>query len=110
MSARKTDVNKETLNKIANRIIRSFSVEKIILFGSFANGKPRKDSDLDLFIVMKTRKRPAQRRIAVSRLFKDREMPMDFIVKTPAEIKARLAMGDHFIKTILEKGSVLYEK
>ncbi|MGB9006822.1 MAG: nucleotidyltransferase domain-containing protein [Candidatus Aminicenantales bacterium] len=110
MAAQRAYLNKKTLNKITDRIIRSFPIKKIILFGSHAYGRPRKDSDIDLFIIMESNKRPSERRIAISRLFKDREMPMDFIVKTPAEIRARLAVGDHFVKAVLAKGSVLYEK
>ncbi len=46
----------------------------------------------------------------ISRLFRDREFPMDSIVKTPSEVEERLAMGDYFIEKILEKGEVLYER
>lgn len=110
MTAQKIIANKEILNKIADKITQSFPVKKIILFGSYAYGKPRKDSDIDLLIIMESRKRSSERRIMISRLFRDREMPMDFIVRTPKEIEQRLKIGDYFIKKILEKGFVLYEK
>jgi hypothetical protein len=35
--------------------------------------------------------------------------PLDLLVRTPAKIKERLAMGDDFIKDILDRGKVLYE-
>ncbi len=35
--------------------------------------------------------------------------PLDLLVRTPSKIRERLAMGDDFIKEILEKGKVLYE-
>lgn len=103
-------LSKKVRKKIVERINRHFNSEKIILFGSYAYGTPGKDSDVDLFIVMKTRERPSKRRIEISRLFRDRQMPMDFIVKTPSEVKERLSMGDFFINRILKKGEVLYEK
>ena len=34
----------------------------------------------------------------------------DFIVYTPDEVRKREKLGDSFVKTILEKGAVLYEK
>jgi predicted nucleotidyltransferase len=100
----------ESLEKIKERITGKFKVEKIVLFGSYAYGKPRKDSDIDLFIIMETKKRPSERRIMVSRLFRDRESPMDFIVRTPTEVKRRLDMGDFFVKKILERGHIVYER
>jgi predicted nucleotidyltransferase len=106
----KLTLTPELLQQITHRITAVYPVNQIILFGSYAYGKPKKTSDLDLLIVMKTKKRPAERRVMVSRLFQDREIPMDFIVRTPEEINQRLALGDYFIKNILEKGTVLYEQ
>jgi len=37
-------------------------------------------------------------------------MPMDFVVKTPSEVSERLAIGDPFVKKIIEKGKILYER
>jgi len=34
---------------------------------------------------------------------------LDLLVRTPSKIRERLAMGDDFIKDILDKGKVLYE-
>ena len=42
-------------NKIADlseRIARQFQPERIILFGSYAYGQPRPDSDVDLLVVL----------------------------------------------------------
>ena len=35
--------------------------------------------------------------------------PVDLIVRTPQKVRERLAMGDDFIREILEEGKVLYE-
>jgi len=35
-----------------NRLIHEFNVEEIGLFGSFARGESRKDSDIDIFVKM----------------------------------------------------------
>jgi hypothetical protein len=34
----------------------------------------------------------------------------DFIVYTPEEVRERKKLGDPFVKNILEKGNILYEK
>jgi len=103
-------VTEMLLKEIADKIIQALKPEKIFLFGSYAYGKPMKDSDIDLLIIMESSERPAKRRIQVSQLFWDRPIAMDFVVKTPTEVEERLSMGDFFIKKILTKGKVLYDK
>ena len=44
---------KEELDKLKELIIRTVPVEQIWLFGSYAYGTPHKDSDLDLYVVVK---------------------------------------------------------
>ena len=100
----------EGLRTVVETIVRTFDPEKVILFGSYAYGKPHKYSDVDLFIVSEMNERPAKRRMMIGSLFRDRPFPMDFIVKTPSEVEERISMGDFFIKKILEKGKVLYER
>jgi uncharacterized protein len=98
------------IRKAAQKIVDEVDPEKIILFGSFAYGEPTPDSDVDLFIVMKTKLRPHARAILVSEVLSPRPFPVDIVVRTPAEIKERLRMRDCFIEEILSKGKVLYER
>jgi predicted nucleotidyltransferase len=41
------------LDTLKDIIINTVPVEQIILFGSYANGTPHKDSDLDLYVILK---------------------------------------------------------
>ncbi|MCK4824057.1 nucleotidyltransferase domain-containing protein, partial [bacterium] len=41
----------DTLQKIVDRIVKYYHPQKIILFGSYANGTPTEESDLDLLII-----------------------------------------------------------
>ncbi len=84
--------------------------EKIVLFGSYAYGVPNPHSDVDLLIVMKTRAALKERSWAVSRLLLPRPFPVDILVRTPKEIQASARSGDVFIKEILTRGKVLYER
>jgi len=54
--------------------------------------------------------RPIRLAAAISRACRPRFLPLDILVKTPAEVQRRLEAGDFFIKRILEKGQVLYER
>jgi len=103
-------VDASLLKEITRRIVAKVKPLKVILFGSYAYGKPNKDSDLDLFIIKNT-KLPASKRYAlVSSALNPRIMGMDFIVRTPKEIENRLSGFDPFLEEVLSKGKVLYEK
>lgn len=43
------------------------------------------------------------------RLAVETGFPLDLIVRTPAEVRRRLALGDFFLREIVDKGIVLYE-
>src|SRR4030042_2984056 len=60
----------EELRRIIEVLKRDYDPDKIILFGSLAEGDIHEWSDIDLFIVKKTTKRPIDRILEVSRLIK----------------------------------------
>ncbi len=103
-------ISRETITDIIMRIAEYFNPEKIIVFGSYAWGRPNKDSDLDLFIVMESTERPIKRAASIRHILKDRYVPMDIIVRTPEEIKHRMEIGDPFIRKILRDGQVIYAR
>ena len=95
------------VKEVIQDIIQEYKPEKIYLFGSFAWGKPTKDSDIDIFIIKKTKKDRIERQLEVRRIIKGR-LPVDILVYTPEEIEKRLKMKDFFIKDIIDKGKLLY--
>lgn len=95
------------IGNIVNKAAKEVKPLKIILFGSYAYGQPNKDSDVDLLFIKDTKLSRIKRYSWVSDKI-ERLFPMDILVKTPAEIKKRLAMGDPFYKEIFKKGKVLY--
>lgn len=96
------------IKKIINQIVEKYQPEKVILYGSFAHGNPHKDSDVDLFIIKKTKKPRTQRHLEVDRMLLDRSLPLDILVYTPREIAKRLLEGDFFIEDIIEHGKTIY--
>jgi predicted nucleotidyltransferase len=100
----------EKIQKIADKIAAEYKPEKIILFGSYAWGKPHRDSDLDFLIVKKTDDSAIKRSMDVDRLFFPREFAMDFLVYTPDQIEQRQKIGDPFMAAISNKGKILYAK
>ncbi len=103
-------VTRRLLSDISDRIVRAFHPQKVILFGSYAYGRPHVYSDVDLFVVMPSRERMAQRIIRVDEVARVPHLPMDVLVFTPAEVRARRAMGDPFVEEVMTRGKVLYER
>lgn len=82
--------------------------KKVILFGSFAYGKPVKGSDVDILVIMDTSLRSVEQAIEIRKTV-GTFFPLDLIVRTPKQIEDRLSKGDFFIREILDKGEILYE-
>ncbi|MBN1105256.1 MAG: nucleotidyltransferase domain-containing protein [Deltaproteobacteria bacterium] len=101
---------REVVQPIVRRIVSGYSPHKIILFGSYANGKADEDSDIDLLIIKDTEKPPLERWMEVKRLVRDRSRRASVspLVYTRNEIEDRLAMKDFFIQEVMEEGEVLY--
>ena len=96
------------IQKLVREIADKFQPDKIILFGSYAYGKPHRDSDVDLLVIMPAwneTSKACQIRLAVHHPF-----PLDLIVRTPENLRWRLAEEDWFLREVAEKGKVLYEK
>jgi len=103
-------ISEALIQQVTEKIVRECDPHKVILFGSFAMGKPRLHSDLDLFVIMDSDLRRDRRTVKISKLFPRRRFPMDIIVYTPEEVKNSLTRGNPFIRDILEKGRVLYAR
>jgi predicted nucleotidyltransferase len=95
---------------IVEKLVTGYSPQKVILFGSYAYGEPRPDSDIDLLVIKETPERFIDRWVTVRRLLSDptRTRPLEVIVLTPLEVSNRLDIGDQFVAEILERGEVLY--
>lgn len=88
---------------LAQEIREKFNPQKIILFGSYAYGKPKKGTDIDLFIVMDTDISVREQAVLIRRELRG-FIPIDIIVRTPQQVEERIKLGDFFIKKIIRDG------
>ena len=96
-------------NEIVERLA-PLEPEKIILFGSYAYGSPREDSDIDLFLLMKKPKEniEAKALFSLRDLMKKYKVGFDILSESKEFISKRV---DPFYKIdIMEKGKLLYGK
>ena len=105
---RGANIPMRVIRNFARAVADRFQPGKIILFGSYAYGKPHDDSDVDILVVM-----PARNELDMA--FKIHStllpcFPLDILVNRPDDLKARLEKGDSFLTEIVSKGKVLYEQ
>jgi HEPN domain-containing protein/predicted nucleotidyltransferase len=96
------------IRRLARQIAEKFRPQRIILFGSFAYGQPGPDSDVDILVVMPARNE--FRQACRIRHETDHPFPLDLVVRAPKNMKWRPKEGDWFLREIVGKGKVLYEK
>src|SRR5437870_184999 len=101
-------ISRRAIKKFADEVARRFKPRKIILFGSYAYGRPTQDSDVDLLVVMSGKGRPQDKALRI-RMAVEADFPMDLIVCSPAEMRRRISWGDWFLREIAEKGIALYD-
>ena len=105
------EVTPELIGYIVKKIVREIHPEKIILFGSYARGSFKKDSDLDLFIIKDSVESSRIMRRKVDSLLWGRRFPVDLIVRKPEEVEWNFkAKNPFYLNHIFKDGKVLYEK
>ncbi|HYQ87843.1 MAG TPA: nucleotidyltransferase domain-containing protein [Bacteroidota bacterium] len=102
--------SKHLIDQIVQKLRDQYKPERIILFGSYADGSQREDSDFDLLVIKDTDERFIDRFSTVREILSDpsRMIPLETLVLTPQELSERLARGDQFLQEILQTGHVLY--
>jgi predicted nucleotidyltransferase len=98
----------DTLIKI---IVETVPVEQIYLFGSYAYGTPHKDSDLDLYVVLKDeapmRELEAMDAIGLA-TYKDRNRPIDLLVHKKKKFLDRSTGMTTVEKVVSTEGIKIY--
>ncbi len=97
------------IKRYCDAIATAFEPQRIILFGSYAYGKPEADSDVDVLVVMPKSRRMGRRPSLRIREQINADFPVDILVRDPAFVAERLREGDTFLQQIFEKGRVMYE-
>ena len=101
-------INRRDIKKVCAKIASGFQPSKIILFGSYAYGRPALDSDVDLLVIMPHQGRSLDQAVKISSSI-EHQFPIDLIVRTPEEIEQRLQWNDFFLREVTEKGVVMYD-
>ncbi|MEW6621233.1 MAG: nucleotidyltransferase domain-containing protein [bacterium] len=102
-------VSQEQIDEIKTRIAENFKPQKIILFGSYANGTPTEDSDLDLLIIKDSNVPARIQSRKVRKILAGLKIPVDVIVKTAEEFETYKDIIGTIIYPANKFGKVIYE-
>jgi predicted nucleotidyltransferase len=98
----------ELEKKIVTRL-KPLNPDKIILFGSFAYGKPNPDSDLDLCLVMDTDLPKIKLKRRVRSLLQGIPFAKDILTPSTSEYKFYSEEYGSVYRQIHQKGKVLWQ-
>jgi len=100
---------KEDLLKISNIIVESFNVKKIILFGSYAKGTEKSDSDIDICILTDENIRKIEILRKIRRALYDYvSIPLDLLIYKTDEFYERAEKLKSIEREIKKEGVAIY--
>lgn len=102
-------ITQEQISEIIKRIVGNFKPQRIILFGSYANGTPTEESDLDLLVIKDSDIPSRLQNRKVRRILSDLRIPVDVIVKTSEEFQTYKDIIGTIIYPASKYGKVIYE-
>ena len=90
-------------------LVEQFHPEQVILFGSYAYGRPKTDSDVDLLIIKADGQSPVEDAIAIRRAWRPvrrvfGSLPFDLLVVSIEEHQRRLQHAAGFYDEIVQHG------
>jgi predicted nucleotidyltransferase len=91
-------------------LIERIQPEKVVLFGSYADGTATPQSDVDLLVIMESDLRRDQRQEAISQALRPRRVPVDILAYTPVEVQQCMENPASFVRHILKTGKVVYDR
>ena len=102
-------VSMKEIREVGQQIGRQFRPDRVLLFGSYADGSATDDSDVDLLVVLPFDGRPFHKSLEIlNRL--DIRFPCDLVARPPEDVARRYEQGDPLIRDALDRGKVLYER
>jgi predicted nucleotidyltransferase len=99
-----------TIRSIASRIAKEYRPEKIILFGSYAYGRPSPASDIDMLVIMDSNRNEVEAAREILKDLPPQPFSIDLLVRSQATIDRRIELGDWFLKEVTSQGIALYER
>jgi predicted nucleotidyltransferase len=103
-------LTEQLLTEIRKRIVDALAPERVILFGSYAEGRATADSDLDLLVVTDRSVSRKERLARTQDLFRDMPLPVQVITISRQEFEETRDVIGGIAHPAAKYGRVIYEK
>lgn len=104
------EVTPKIIDEMVKIIVEAAHPEKVILFGSWARGDNRKDSDIDFIIVKSPSENHLKETSNIHRMLSKFMIPTDILIYSQGDIDYWSDSINHVIARALREGKVLYER
>jgi predicted nucleotidyltransferase len=104
-----TTIAQDRIRDLSAHIARQFVPERIILFGSYAYGRPTKHPDVDLLVVLPFEGKPYRKAAEIAAAV-HAGFPLDIVVQRPDDVERRYHDRDPLIRDAVDRGRVLYQR
>lgn len=101
-------ISNQTIDEIVGRIVKSANPTKIILFGSFARGEQKEDSDLDFLVIEEEVRSRRKEMTMIRRTLRDMRIPVDIIVASEKQIEEYGQIFGTALFSAIQEGKTLY--
>jgi len=99
----------DLLHMATQRLVAEFQPEEIYLFGSRVWGTPRRDSDVDLMVIVPhSDERPIRRDQRAQKCLGKLDLSADVLVRTRREVERVRNIAGSLIAEVLQNGRKLY--
>jgi predicted nucleotidyltransferase len=103
-------ITQHDIAQVVGRIVDLYDPDTVYLFGSYAKGNAREDSDVDLLVVKPTTLPRSRRGRDVVAMLSGVGFSLDVLFLTPQEVEAELAEPYSLITTIMPTAKPVYQR
>lgn len=103
-------ITKTHISQAVEILAKAACPEKIILFGSYARGEAREDSDLDFLVIEANPIDRYREMVRLRRALSPMRIPVDIVVKSLNNVDEWRNVPGTLVHEALNKGQVVYEK
>jgi predicted nucleotidyltransferase len=104
-------LDRDLLKEVTRRLVAEFRPEKVILFGSHAWGRPDRNSDVDLMVIVTNSDLSAyERAVRGHACLSGLDIAKDVIVETRTEFDFFQDVRASLEHKVAKEGKVLYER
>ena len=103
-------INESVIKEAAQRLVRRFHPQRIILFGSYARDAADEHSDVDLLVICPFKKDRKKLMVEMDMTLWGLGMARDIIVLTPEEFEAEKDIPGTIARYAWKEGKSLYEQ